>query len=134
MGNLSPLCSGTPTQHNPINPTGPTLNYPFTGVTFTGVSSAIPSLGASVAGVTLSSTSNGILIGAPNANSGSGEAFLISGNFAKYAGQTIDLSLTPAQLASTYSGLTIYEFVNTASYATSGAAGFLGRRWHQHPW
>ena len=110
VGSLAQL--GTASQTNPISGSG--INFPFSGITFTGVAS----LGASVAGVTLTSGQNAILIGAPNANSGSGAAYLISGNFALLAGQTINVTQPPP------SGLRIVTFVNTASYAASGQLGF----------
>ncbi len=110
VGNLSTL--GMTPQTNPIN--GSTLNFPFTGVTFTGVAS----LGASVAGVTLPGNKNAILIGAPNSVGGAGSAYLISGNFANLAGQTINVTATPP------SGLNIVTFINSAAYATTGELGF----------
>ena len=73
----------------PIPSAGTAINFPFTGVTFTGPAS----FGASVAGVTLSSGRNAIMIGAPNANGGNGAAYLISGNFAADAGH--DRSTSP---------------------------------------
>jgi hypothetical protein len=115
VGSLSQLINGA-TQTNPILTTSTPLNFPFSGVTFTG----IPSLGASVAGVTLSSGTNGILIGAPNAGSGNGEAFLISGSFTLYSGKTVDLS-NPASM---YPGLNIVEFTNTTTPGAGGALGF----------
>ena len=109
VGNLSEL--GTTAQTNPISTTP--IAFPFTGVTFTGPAS----FGKSVAGVTLSSGRNAILIGAPNANGGSGAAYLISGNFAADAGMTINVASPP-------SNLNVVTFVNTATYAASGALGF----------
>jgi hypothetical protein len=110
VGNLDTL--GSATQSNPVSNTA--LTYPFAGVTFTG----IPSLGASVSSVHLSTGLNGLLIGAPNASSGVGEAFYITGNFAAYQGMTINLA-NPAQ----YTNLKIVTFENTASF---GAGGQLG--------
>ncbi len=114
VGNLSQLGQYTTAQTNPISGTA-LGSYPFAGITFTGV----VSLGASVAGVTLSGGRNAILIGAPNSNGGAGSAYLISGNFAQYVGQTINLAS-----ASNYSGLSIVTFTNTASYATTGELGY----------
>jgi hypothetical protein len=113
VGNLSETGQVTPPQTNPI--TSAALNFPFSGVTFDGV----PSLGASVAGVTLSSGTNAILIGAPNANGGNGEAFLIYGSFASFAGKTIDLA-SPGSTP----GLNIVTFLNSATYASGGQLGF----------
>jgi hypothetical protein len=113
VGNLSEL--GTVNQTNPILTTPTTLNFPFSGVTFDGV----PSLGASVAGLTLSNGKNGIIIGAPNANNGTGEAFVIYGNFAGFNGQTINLA-NPGSTP----GLNIVTITNTATFASGGQLGF----------
>ncbi len=112
VGDLATL--GAATQSNPISKTG--LTYPFSGLTFTGVAS----LGASVAGVTLSSGTNGIILGAPNANSGAGAAYLVYGSFTSYVGKTIDVT-SPA---GTYPGLTIVTITNGNS--TLSAGGQLG--------
>src|SRR4029077_20236693 len=97
---------------NPIS--GTALNFPFSGVTFTGVAS----LGASVAAVKISTTQNGILIGAPNSASGVGTAYFISGNFSLYLGKTVDLSNPVAS-----PGLNIVTFQNTAAFGAGGALG-----------
>ncbi len=110
VGNLAQL--GAATQQNPIS--GTNVNFPFSGITFTGV----PSLGASVAGVEISPGVNGIVIGAPNANGGVGAAYFISGNFTKFLGQTVNLA-TPTAFA----GLNIVTFTNTATFAAGGALG-----------
>jgi hypothetical protein len=110
VGNLAQL--GAATQQNPIS--GTNVNFPFSGITFTGV----PSLGASVAGVEISPGVNGIVIGAPNANAGVGAAYFISGNFTKFLGQTVNLA-TPTAFA----GLNIVTFTNTATFAAGGALG-----------
>lgn len=113
VGNLNtlgtPLGASTP-QTNPIS--GTSINYPFSGLTLQGPAS----FGASVAGVTLSGNRNAIIVGAPTADGGVGEAFLIYGNFAADAGQTINVLSPP-------SNLTVITFTNTASYAVSGALG-----------
>ena len=110
VGNLAQL--GAATQQNPISNTN--VTFPFSGITFTGVAS----LGASVAGVELSSGVNGILIGAPSSNGGVGSAYFISGNFSQYLGQTVNLSTPTA-----YSGLNIVTFTNSASFGAGGALG-----------
>jgi hypothetical protein len=110
VGNLSTL--GTTPQTNPIN--GSTLNFPFAGVTFTGVAS----LGASVAQVALPGNKFGVLIGAPNSVNGSGSAYLISGNFAGVSGQTINVTQTPP------AGINIVTFINSAATGTAGELGF----------
>ncbi|HEX3449008.1 MAG TPA: integrin alpha, partial [Isosphaeraceae bacterium] len=110
VGDLAQL--GATAQTNPIS--GTALNFPFSGVTFTGVAS----LGASVAAVRISTTQNGILIGAPNSASGVGTAYFISGNFALYLGKTVDLSNPVAS-----PGLNIVTFRNTATFGAGGALG-----------
>ncbi len=110
VGSLAQL--GATSQTNPISNTA--LKFPFSGITFTGV----PSLGASVAAVELSTTQNGILIGAPNSNGGVGSAYFISGNFSLYLGKTVDLSNPVAS-----PGLNIVTFDNTATFGAGGALG-----------
>ena len=110
VGNLSSL--GTTPQTNPIN--SGNLNFPFAGVTFTGVAS----FGASVAQVALPGNKFGILIGAPNSINGSGSAYLISGNFASVSGQTINVTQPPP------SGINIVTFINSAAFGTAGELGF----------
>jgi hypothetical protein len=110
VGNLSTL--GTTPQTNPINASA--LNFPFAGVTFTGVAS----LGASVAQVALPGNKFGVLIGAPNSINGSGSAYLISGNFLGVSGQTINVTQPPP------SGINIVTFINTATFGTAGQLGF----------
>jgi FG-GAP repeat len=112
VGNLGTL--GATSQTNPISGSSAgNLTYPFTGVTFTGPAS----FGASVSGVALTSSINGIIVGAPNANNGNGEAFLIYGNFAADAGQTINVASPP-------SNLTVITITDTTATGTSGALGF----------
>jgi hypothetical protein len=110
VGNLSTL--GTTPQTNPINAS--TLNFPFAGVTFTGVAS----FGASVAQVALPGNKFGILVGAPNSVNGSGSAYLISGNFANVSGQTINVTQTPP------AGINIVTFINSATFGAAGELGF----------
>jgi hypothetical protein len=110
VGNLSTL--GKTPQTNPIN--GSTLNFPFAGVTFTGVAS----FGASVAQVALPGNKFGILVGAPNSINASGSAYLISGNFASVSGQTINVTQPPP------AGINIVTFINSAAFGTAGELGF----------
>jgi hypothetical protein len=133
VGDLGQL--GAATQQNPVSTTQ--LNFPFSGVTFTATGvDATSSFGASVSYVKLSSGSYGILIGAPNgpdangANPGTGRAFLISGNFANYIGQTVNVDNPTA-----YSGLNIVTFVNSANpngqafklgYSVAGGTNIFG--------
>ena len=118
LGNLNQLGQFTPTQTNPVS--GGNLNFPYAGLIFTGV----PSLGASVAGVTLPGNKNAILIGAPDANSGAGAAYLITGNFFTVA-QT--QGGTPINLTGTIpSGLNVITIANNTTTAPWTSAGQLG--------
>jgi hypothetical protein len=110
VGNLNTL--GSPTQTNPMS--GVALTFPFTGVTFTGPAS----FGASVAGLAFTpGGKEGIIVGAPMAGAnGSGEAFVIFGNFAADAGMTINVASPP-------SNLTVITIVNNSAQGTNGALG-----------
>jgi hypothetical protein len=116
VGDLGQL--GAATQTNPI--TGSTLDFPFAGITFTTTLGITSGLGASVASVKIGST-YGILIGAPfgpdlnGANLGTGRAYLITGSFNNFIGQTINLDTAPP------TGLNVVTFVNNA---TGGQLGF----------
>ena len=100
----------------PIPSTARNLNFPFTGVTFTGVAVAV---GASVAGVTLPGDKNAILIGAPNSNGGAGCRLP---DFRQFRGACAVRRSTSTPPAS--SGLNIVTFINTATYAAGGQLGF----------
>ncbi len=119
VGDLATI--GATTQTNPITNTA--LGFPFAGLTFVASSQTVGMLGASVAGLTLANGQPAILIGAPGgtdstgANAGTGRAYLVSGAFGNFMGQTINLDTPTA-----YSGLNIVTFVNSA--ATGGQLGF----------
>jgi len=129
VSDLGQQISTTPAvQTNPI--TGVQAKFPFPGVKFVTLLNPLSMLGASVAGVRLSTASGAqgaILIGAPGAansnnQTGSGRAYLIYGTPAAWTsliGQTVNLD-TPTL----YPGLTIITFVNNSTYAGLGQLGF----------
>ena len=57
----------------------------------------------------------GLLIGAPGANGGTGQAYLIYGNFNAYSGMNINLD-TPAS----------YPLLNFVTFTTTGTGSRLG--------
>lgn len=129
VGDLGQL--GQAPQTNPI--TGGTLGFPFAGITFIAAAQPQAMLGASVSGLTLANGQNALLIGAPGANDpnganpGTGRAYLISGNFNNFIGQTVNLDTPTA-----YTGLNIVTFVNSAAvggqlgYSVAGGMNILG--------
>ncbi len=109
-------------QHNPI--TGQALSLPFPFIKFTGLTQSLTgAVGASVASVRMPNGTYGILIGAPfaaasdNLTLGTGRAFLISGTFNNYVGQTINLD-NPSQ----YSGLNIVTFISSVDGSQLGSS------------
>jgi hypothetical protein len=114
---------GNATQTNPIN--SGMLRFPFSGVTFEALSNPTSMLGASVSNVKMPNGQRGILMGAPGANGGAGEAYLVwqnsSGTFNNFVGKG-PINLDDPNFATDFPGLNEIKFVN--SILTGGNLGF----------
>jgi FG-GAP repeat len=110
VGDLNQL--GATAQTNPI--TGLPLDFPFAGVNIYSASLNLLAGVDSLAGVNIGGR-QGLLIGAPGANGGTGAAYLIYGNFNAYSGMNINLD-TPAA----------YPLLNFVTFTTTGTGSRLG--------
>jgi hypothetical protein len=110
VGDLNQL--GATAQTNPIS--NAALKFPFAGVNIYSASANLLAGVNSLAGVNIGGR-QGLLIGAPGVNGGTGQAYLIYGNFNAYSGMNINLD-TPAS----------YPLLNFVTFTTTGTGSRLG--------